>query len=199
MTWPPHALVLTTPALTLRGMTEAAAYALASAVPDDLEQDPRLPGISRGANVLQAYWSQLGQWRIDDWILPFTVVLDGLPIGLQALEGKDFPVRRTVDTHSWLVSSVRGRGLGKQMRAAVLSLAFEHLGAEYAITEAWEDNVASLGVSRSLGYIDNGLDLHARAGAVGRMQRMILPRASWISPIPVTVTGIEECLPLFGL
>lgn len=199
MTWPPHALALTTPALTLRGMTEADAYALASAVPDDLEQDPRLPGFSAGANVLQAYWLQLGQWRVDDWVLPFTVVLDGLPIGLQALEGKDFPVRRTVDTHSWLVSSVRGRGLGKQMRAAVLSLAFEQLSAEYAITEAWEDNVASLGVSRSLGYVDNGVNLHARTGAVGRMQRLILPRPSWISPIPVTVTGIEECLPLFGL
>ena len=199
VTWPLHALVLTTPSLVLRGMTEADAYALASAVPDDLEHSPRLPAFSAGANVLQAYWSQLGQWRINDWVQPFTVLLDNVPVGLQALEGKDFRVRRTVDTHSWLVSSVRGRGLGKQMRAAVLSLAFDHLAAEYAITEAWEDNAASLAVSRALGYVDNGIDLHSRDESLGRMQRLILPRPSWTSPVPVTVAGVEDCLPLFGL
>lgn len=197
MTWPPHAIVLTTPSLVLRAMTEADAYALAAVVPEDLEHSPRLPGFSSGANVLQAYWSQLGQWRAEDWVLPFTVVHDDVPIGLQALEGKDFRVRRTVDSYSWLVSSARGRGLGKQMRAAVLSLAFDHLEAKYAITEAWEDNAASLGVSRALGYVDNGVDLHTREGGAGRMQRLILPRAAWTSPVPVTVSGLEGCLPFF--
>ena len=199
MTWPPHALVLTTPSLVLRAMTEADAYALAAVVPEDLEHSPRLPGFSAGANVLQAYWGQLGQWRAEDWVLPFTVVRDDVPIGLQALEGKDFRVRRTVDSYSWLVSSARGQGLGKQMRAAVLSLAFDQLDASYAITEAWEDNAASLGVSRALGYVDNGVDLHVRDGAVGRMQRLILPRAAWTAPVPVTVTGWEGCAAHFGL
>ena len=49
-------------------------------------------------------------------------------------------------------SGARGTGLGKAMRRAVLSLAFDHLGARAAITSAWHDNHASLGVSRSLGY-----------------------------------------------
>ena len=199
MTWPPHALVLTTPSLVLRAMTEADAAALAAAVPDDLERDPRLPHFSRGADVLQAYWLQLGQWRQEDWVLAFAVLHNDVPIGLQALEGKDFRVRRTVDSHSWLVTSARGQGLGKQMRAAVLSLAFDHLGAEYAVTEAWEDNVASLGVSRALGYVDNGFDLHAREGTHGRMQRLVLPRASWTSPVRVTVNGLEGTAPYFGL
>ena len=134
-------------------MTEADAYDLCAVVPEDLEHNPRLPMVSPGANVLQAYWTELGQWRTNDWILPFTVVLDDVPVGLQALEGKDFPVRRTVDTHSWLVPSRRGRGLGKQMRAAVLSLAFDHLGTQYAITEAWQDNAASSALARPLGYL----------------------------------------------
>jgi RimJ/RimL family protein N-acetyltransferase len=61
-----------------------------------------------------------------------------------------------VDSSSFLTGAVRGRGLGKQMRAAVLTLAFGPLGARFAITSAWSDNHASLGVSRALGYVENG-------------------------------------------
>jgi RimJ/RimL family protein N-acetyltransferase len=196
MTWPPHALTLTTPALTLRGMTEADALALAEVVPQDLEHSPRLPSFSASINVLQAYWTQLGQWRVEDWVLPFTVLHEGRPIGLQALEGKDFPVRRTVDSHSWLVASARGRGLGRQMRTAVLALAFDHLGAQFAVSDAWPDNAASLGVSRSLGYRDNGVEVHPGPRL---MQRMLLARTDWSAAWPVEVTGLEACLPLLGL
>lgn len=199
MIWPPHGLVLTTPSLVLRGMTEADALALAEVQPDDLPQDPSLPTLSRAANVLQAYGAHVGGWRVEDWVLPFTVVHEGVPIGLQALEGKDFLVRRTVDSHSWLVGEARGRGLGKQMRAAVLTLAFEHLGATHAVTEAWDDNAASLGVSRALGYRDNGLDTRVRDGGLGFMQRLVLGRSEWTSPVLVTVEGVSPCLPWFGL
>jgi RimJ/RimL family protein N-acetyltransferase len=122
------------------------------------------------------------------------VLRDGEPIGLQALEGKDFPVRREVDTHSWLVTAARGLGHGKAMRAAVLSLAFDHLGATAAVTEAVADNSASLGVSRSLGYVDSGTEERAD-GRV--MQHLRLD--SWASPEPVHVEGLAECLPLLGL
>ena len=192
VTWPLHALVLRTPSLVLRGMTEADAGALAAMVPDDLEHDPRFPDLTSGQKVLRQYWRAVATWTVDDWELPFVALLDGVPIGLQALEGKDFPVRRTVDSHSWLVASARGQGYGKQMRAAVLSLAFGHLGATTAVTEAWDDNASSLGVSRSLGYRDNGVDVHAGGR---RMQRLLLEQWSGT----VEVEGLEECLALFGL
>ena len=48
------------------------------------------------------------------------------------------------------------------MRRAVLALAFGPLGAEAAITSAWPDNGASLGVSQSLGYLP---ERHAPARA----------------------------------
>jgi RimJ/RimL family protein N-acetyltransferase len=67
------------------------------------------------------------------------------------LEGQDFLVRRTVDSSSQLRTDARGRGWGKQMRRAVLALAFGPLGAELAVTSAWHHNRASLGVSRALG------------------------------------------------
>lgn len=196
MTWPLHQLVLTTPDLVLRGMTETDALDLAQVVPVDLEHDPALAHVSPAADVLQAYWRHNGHWSASDWVICFTVLHHGRPIGLQALEGKDFAVRRTVDTHSWLVADARGRGLGKQMRAAVLSLAFEHLRAAYAITEAWDDNAASLGVSRSLGYTDNGVDVHPGPRL---MQRLVLPRTAWSSPVAVGVAGLPACLPLLGL
>jgi RimJ/RimL family protein N-acetyltransferase len=187
-------LVLRTPDLVLHGMTEQWAHRLADVVPDDLEHDPALAHLSAGADVLQAYWRNKGHWLATDWVAELVVLHDGEPIGLQALEGKDFSNRRTVDTHSWLVPSARGRGLGKQMRAAVLSLAFEHLDATCAITEAWTDNAASLGVSRSLGYVESGVESHPD-GRV--MQHLTLSR--WRSPWPVEVVGLEPCRPLLGL
>jgi RimJ/RimL family protein N-acetyltransferase len=194
VTWPLHRLVLRTPDLELRGMTEAWAEQLAQRVPADLESHPALAHFSPGADVLQAYWRNTGLWLPTDWVAELVVLHGGTAIGLQALEGKDFAVRREVDTHSWLVPSARGRGLGKQMRAAVLTLAFDHLGAETAVTEAWADNAASLGVSRSLGYVVSG----SEAQADGRvMQHMQL--TSWTSPWPVEVSGLEACRPLFGL
>lgn len=195
--WPPHGLVLTTPTVVLRGMTEADAQRLAAQAPDDLDPDPRFPGLTRQQQVLRSYWHQLGTWQPDDWVLPLTVLLDGEPVGLQALEGKDFAALRTVDTHSWLLPGARGQGHGTAMRAAVLELAFAHLGARAAVSEAWEDNAASLGVSRALGYADNGVDLRPRAGGVGRMQRLLL--TGWTCPVPVSVTGLEGCLPLLGV
>jgi len=194
--WPLQSLMLTTPDLVLRGMSETDALALSHLVPPDLEADPRLAHLSAGADVLQAYWRNVGLWQPSDWVLPFVVLQDGQPVGLQGLEGKDFAVRRTVDSHSWLLASARGRGWGKQMRAAVLSLAFDHLDAAYAVTEAWEDNAASLGVSRSLGYVDNGVDVHPGPRV---MRRMLLEGSGWSSPVPVEVTGLTPCLPFFGL
>lgn len=194
MIWPPHSLVLRAAGLELRGMTEAWALRLAEVVPDDVEHHPELAHLSPAADVLQAYWRSLGTWSPEDWVLQLVVLRRGEPVGLQALEGKDFPVRREVDTHSWLVPSARGRGLGKAVRSAVLSLAFDHLGAAAAVSEAWADNHSSLGVSRSLGYVDSGSQTHPD-GRV--MQHLRLE--SWASPEPLTVEGLAPCLPLFGL
>ena len=78
-------------------------------------------------------------------------------VGLQALEGEQFPLLRTVDSYSWLATRVRGRGLATSMRTGVLALAFDHLGAEVAVSSAEPDNAPSLAVSRRLGYADNGV------------------------------------------
>ena len=197
MAWPPHGVVLTTPDLVLRGMTEADAVALDAVFPADVGTDPALPGL--GAPVLRQYARSVSRWDVADWELPFAVVADGELVGAQALEGKDFGVLRTVDTWSWLVPSARGRGFGQQMRAAVLTLAFGPLGAVRAVSSALSDNAASLAVSRALGYVDNGVDAHRRDdGSPGLLQRLALDADGWVSPVPVTLAGAEALLPLVG-
>src|SRR4029079_19332889 len=111
--------------------------------------------VRRGIVVHQSYWKYYGSWRPEAWRLNFVVHHGGRLIGVQELEGNDFLALRTVDTSSHLVADARGLGLGKAMRAAVLALAFGPLDAEVAITSAWHDNHASLGVSRALGYQPN--------------------------------------------
>ena len=202
--WPLGGLVLRTARVELRLPNESELLALVSRTPGDLETDPAWPappGAVRptGTAVLQWYWRGLGQWRTEHWRLPFAVFLDGDPVGFQELEAERFATLATVESSSWLVSEVRGLGVGKEMRAAVLSLAFEHLGAEAAVSGAWESNGASLGVSRSLGYVDNGWFTDDHQGQVGRQRRVVLERADWqAGPWPTHVSGLEACRSWFG-
>jgi len=99
------------------------------------------PEFERG--FLAHHWSSRGAWSIDDWRLNLMVEADGLPIGSQSVWGHAFPVHRTVDTGSWLGREVQGKGLGKEMRSAVLSFAFDGLGARFAESSAFLDNAAS--------------------------------------------------------
>ncbi|MGH3507121.1 MAG: GNAT family N-acetyltransferase, partial [Nocardioidaceae bacterium] len=173
------------------------------------EQDPSstsYPGLgpdrSRGVVVHQEYWRARGNWRPEAWALSFGVFRDGELLGYQGLEGDDFATLRTVDSSSFLAGAVRGQGLGKQMRAAVLALAFGALGARFAITSAWSDNHASLGVSRALGYVDNGVTAHRRGEVAGEMTHLRLTREQWLTSgwaERVAIAGVDDCMTFFGL
>jgi RimJ/RimL family protein N-acetyltransferase len=190
-------------------MREADLASIADLLPEDVEQDPRATRypvgdirLSRGIIAHQTYWAAWGSWRPEAWRLPFVVTADGQIIGVQELEGADFPALRTVDSSSFLISSARGRGWGKQMRRAVLTLAFGPLGAQAAITSAWHDNHASLGVSRALGYQPNGEYFQLRGEHADIMVHMRLRQADWLatgSSAGITVRGFDACRPLFGL
>jgi RimJ/RimL family protein N-acetyltransferase len=207
--WPIFNLRLTTDDLELRHLTEADLGTMAAILPDDLEQDPaatRYAGLDEDMNrrvlVHQGYWRALGTWRPESWALSFGVFRDGELIGQQGLEGDDFVALRTVDSSSFLIPTMRGRGLGKQMRAAVLALAFGPLGARFAISSAWMDNSASLGVSRALGYADNGVTAHRRDDGAGEMAHMRLTHERWLASgwaNRVDVAGVADCTAFFGL
>src|SRR5262249_12094046 len=134
--------------------------------------------------------------------IPFYVTRQGQYVGVQELEGTDFPLLRTLDSSSFLIKEARGSGWGKQMRRAVLALGFGPLGAQAAITSAWHDNHASLGVSRSLGYQPNGVSLHQRGDQVDTFVHLRLRREEWLASgaaDEVSIAAFDACLPLFGL
>jgi RimJ/RimL family protein N-acetyltransferase len=207
--WPLFDLRLTVDELELRPMTEADQLPLAGLLPEDLELDPdatRYPGLSEAVNRrvigFQHYWKSYGSWRPERWRLPFCVRAGGELVGVQELEAGDFAALRTVYSSSYLIGSARGRGIGRQMRRAVLALAFGPLAAEAAVSSAWPDNHASLAVSRALGYLPNGESRHRRDDRVDTMLYRRLSRSDWLAGdrgAGVHVAGVEACLPYFGL
>lgn len=152
-------------------------------------------------SVIQYNLGKLAAWTPSDWNLNLVVVHEDTVVGVQDVGARDFAVRRQVGTGSWLGRSYQGRGIGTEMRAAVLHLAFEGLGARSAVTEAHEGNEASHAVSRRLGYRPNGVDVVAARGEPVREHHYRMTREDWElhRTVPVTVSGLEPCLPFFGL
>lgn len=207
MEWPFFDLRITSGDVLLRGVTDEDLDPLVAALPEDLELDPRMETFrelpetrDRERRFVAGLWGHRGQWSPSSWCLDLVVEHAGRVVGIQSLEGDDFPVLRMVDSASWLCADVRGKGLGKAMRAGVLALAFDHLGAEAAVSSAEPANAASLGVSRRLGYVDNGVGrVHGAQGAV-ELQHLRLTRDVWREGgRTAEVTGVEACLPWFGL
>lgn len=119
------------------------------------------------------------QFGSDSWRRYFVVVVDGEPVGMQDLIAECFTTRRTVATFSWLATDFRRRGLGQEMRHAILQLAFEGLGAREATSSAFLDNDGSNAVSRALGYEKDGIEWQTRRGEPAPMQRWRLRRDAW--------------------
>src|SRR6478735_3107272 len=101
-----------------------------------------LQGAAFDRGFMQHYWGTRATFSPDDWTLNLMVESEDGPIGAQSVRAGRFAVYRTVDTGSWLGRRFQGRGLGKEMRAAVLGFAFDGLGAEVAETSAFLDNEA---------------------------------------------------------
>lgn len=149
---------------------------------------------------LSYHWTARGALTPESWSLPFAVLADGDIVGTQELSAEDFAGSRSVSSGSWLTASAQGRGLGVEMRAAVLHLAFAGLGALEAQTSAWVDNEASQRVSLRLGYEHDGEQLLARRGEPTRHLRFRLTRDAWQRTRfeGIALHGLEPCLPLLG-
>ncbi|MEV4350888.1 GNAT family protein [Actinoplanes sp. NPDC049596] len=204
--WPLFGLRLVYRDVALRPMSEADLPELASKLPGDYGHDPRLamwPSQDHAENerrlFCQGYWKALGTWDPASWVLHFAVTYQEELVGVQTLEGENFPALRTVDTASWLIPEVRGRGVGVAMRTAVLGFAFGSLGAFAAISSATTANAASQGVSRRLRYADNGASrIVDTSGDVAELRHFRLLAADWPGP-EVTVEGFDPCRPWFGM
>jgi RimJ/RimL family protein N-acetyltransferase len=209
--WPLFDLNLSTARLTLRTPTDDDFAGLLDAEDAGIHDSDAMPFSTpwtdaeppmRRRTSAQFWWGQRAGWSREEWHLPFAVFLDGQPVGIQELFAKRFLVLREVATGSWLTRSVQGQGLGKEMRLAVLQLAFEELGAEVARSGAFVDNLASISVSRSIGYRDNGRHREAPRGEPREMINFEITREEWMARRSgferAEIVGLEGCLYMFG-
>jgi RimJ/RimL family protein N-acetyltransferase len=207
--WPLFDLRLTLNDTLLRPVRETDLDELARLLPDDVEHDPQSrlwPGLDLASNrrrlLFQNYWRHWGDWSVESWALTFCVIHRDQVVGIQELEADHFVELRTVDSSSWLAPEYRGVGLGTTMRVAMLGFAFDHLGAQAAITSARVDNAASLGVSRRIGYQDNGVSVSRSPSGPCVLQHMRLSREQWRTGAlggSVVVTGLSDCALYFGV
>ena len=155
----------------------------------------------RPRNSLQFWWGLRAGWKPSRWVLTMLVEEHETIVGVQDLIGVEFARTRQVATGSWLGKAFQGHGIGKEMRADVLHLAFAGLGAQRATSEAFEDNAASLAVSRALGYVENGDDIKVSQGRSRRAIRLVLHREVWQKNCrdDIQIQGLDSSVTMFGL
>lgn len=208
--WPQYGLTITTPRLELRLPHEAELAELAHLAGTGVHRPGERPFLTpwtegsyedRARAVLQGHWHTLAAWQVQSWQLELAVFRSGEPIGMVNLRARDFPVVREVTTSAWLGLEYQRKGYGTEARAGLLTLAFDHLGANAARTEVFPDNHASQGVSRKLGYEPDGISVDARGSEALVSDRLRLTRQRWAQQQrpAVTVDGVRGCRPLFGL
>jgi RimJ/RimL family protein N-acetyltransferase len=207
--YPPLNLAVRTPRLTLAAATDELLERLVPVVRDGVVPEGEPPPFddpmslyedspTREWRWMRAVWA--GRARVDAtfWRLYFVICDDGEPVGVQDLIGRDFAALGTVTSFSWLAPGSRGRGLGREARAAILHLAFAGFDAREATSEAFADNRASNRVSEVLGYTPNGTSWATRRGAVAELRGWRLTRAEWAKRrrADITLSGVEACRPL---
>jgi RimJ/RimL family protein N-acetyltransferase len=150
-------------------------------------------------SFVEFHETALREWRPDSWSLNLLVFSDEQPAGSQSIAAEAFSSSRTVHTGSWLGKRFQRQGLGTEMRAAVLELAFRELGAVKATSGAIVGNEASKRVSEKLGYTVTGTSQVAPRDEPLKHYDLMIGKETWIAPLAVEISGLAGCLPLFGL
>lgn len=206
--WPLFDLVVRTPRLELRLPRDEDLTALVEAVDagiHDPETTPFMvpwtdvePG-PRARETAKWLWGHRANWSPDKWTFTGGVFVDGHLVGIQDVGAENFRAVRSVETGSWLGRAYQGQGIGREMREAILHLAFAGLGAQEALSGAFDDNAASIATSRAVGYEDNGEARARRRDASGRTVRFRMTRDVWQQRRrdDIEIVGLESCLDMF--
>ena len=206
--WPLFDLVVRTPRLELRLPREeefGSFIELADAGIHDPDTMPffvpwtDLEPPLRARETAKWFWSNRANWSPEKWTFTAGVFVDGEPVGMQDVGAEHFRAVRSVETGSWLGRAHQGRGLGREMREAILHLAFAGLDAEEALSGAFEDNAASLATSRAVGYAENGEARGHRRDSSARTVRFRLGREAWEQRRrdDIEILGLDRCRDMF--
>lgn len=206
--WPPYALRVEAGDLALTVLREADVPELVELVRDGIHDPATMPFLfpwtdapreELPANYMRYVGRVTAGQSADSISLQLVVRRAGEVVGIQALEGDDFAVTRTLETGSWLVRRVHGQGIGTRMRQAACALAFDHLGALRITSMAYVDNPSSLAVSRKVGYRDNGRRWLSRRGEPAEQQAFVLTPEDLVRGEPLQVSGVEPLRAFLGL
>jgi RimJ/RimL family protein N-acetyltransferase len=148
----------------------------------------------------QYYWRLRAEFSPGRWTTPLAVLRDGQPAGVQELFADEYLVNRTTETGSWLARRFQGRGIGTATRQVIAAFAFDHLDAQHVTSAAFIDNLASVSVSRKVGYTENGVGIWARDGKPVPHQRFLLTRGNLVRyKHPLMVSGLAAFRRSIGL
>lgn len=208
--WPLFDLQARTPKLTLRYIDDDLSVRLAELAARGIHDpswmpfavpwtDFESPDLERRA--MQFHWRCRADTSPAGWRIPLAVLVDGEVVGASDLAAAHFPQLRQFETGSWLGREYQGRGLGKELRLATLTLGFDGLGADLATTGAYDDNRPSLGVTRSLGYQPNGQRRQLRRGRPDEIIEFRMTREHFdtIRRDDIAVMGTEPVRELLGI
>jgi RimJ/RimL family protein N-acetyltransferase len=207
--WPLFDVAIRTPRLEVRYPDDSLLIELATVAAQGVHDPDEMPFLAPWTrakspelerSAFKHWWGHRASWTPENWHFVGAVVVDGSAVGVQDLFARSFAVTKSVTTGSWLGRAHQGQGIGKEMRAAVLHLAFVTLGAQVAYSGAFEDNVASSEVSRSFGYVENGDEIVNREDKSARVVRLKLARDRWERSRrdDIEIVGLEGCLDWFG-
>jgi RimJ/RimL family protein N-acetyltransferase len=206
--WPLFGLRISTPRLEIRLPNDDDLGDLASLASQGIHDpatmpflypwtDEPSPSLERG--LMQWGWRHRAEWSVNRWTFNGAVFVDGGVVGVQSLTAHDFAIERSVKTGSWLGRAYQGRGIGTEMRTAILSFAFDALAAREALSGGFVDNESSLKVSRRLGYEDDGRRSILRRGIPTEMVDLRMDLATWrrIERTHVVISGFDGCKEFF--
>lgn len=186
--WPLAELEVITPVLRLSHVTDELADQLARLAAEGIHDPATMPFAVPWTDAISpelerntvAYFQQTrAEVSTAHWDVPLAVIVGDDAVGVCAVTADGFLTRRTVSTGSWLGRRYQGHGLGREMRTAALQLIFAGFDADVARTAAWHDNAASLGVTRSLPYVQTGSSRQSRRGVFDTMLEFAMTRAQW--------------------
>jgi RimJ/RimL family protein N-acetyltransferase len=205
---PLRGLTLRTPRLELRLGTPADVAALGKLARRGIHPPDEMPfAVAWSDRILEPSFAEefaayhaagLSSWTTESWRLDLLTWEGAELVGTQGLLAEHFSAERVVSTGSWLGQAFQGRGIGTEMRTAVLELAFRGLGARAAKSGWLEGNLASARVAEKLGYTQTGVSEISPRGEVVPHHDMRLERVDWVPAVRVEIVGLEPALALFG-
>lgn len=194
--------------LELRGLTDDDLVTLGTLAQHGVHDPEYMPFVNAWTDqpaeripleMAQYHWELRSSFRKDHWNLELGVWHEEVLVGCQGMYAKSFHVIRSAETGSWLGRGHHGKGIGTAMRQAICAFAFDHLGAIEITSGAFADNASSIGVSRKVGYLDNGRDRQQRREEGAEHLRFRLTPETFVRGEPIDVQGADAVRRVMGL